>query len=75
MPAAQKLKFRDRSPDGLSEAFNKKERQLRATWTNRLDAQMASTPPFDNVYRSVRQSMRSADLFADVKVSRAALGL
>jgi predicted nucleotidyltransferase component of viral defense system len=40
---AEKLRFRDRSPDGLSEAFDKKEKLLKATWNNRLDPQMTNT--------------------------------
>jgi predicted nucleotidyltransferase component of viral defense system len=60
---AEKLRFRDRTADGLSHAFDKKEKLLKATWNNRLNPQMTKTPEFEAVFRAVRQSFRDATLF------------
>jgi hypothetical protein len=60
---AEKLRFRDRSAEGLSDVFDKKEKLLKATWKNRLDPQMTKTPEFETVFRTVRQSFRNAGLF------------
>jgi predicted nucleotidyltransferase component of viral defense system len=60
---AQKLRFRERTADGLSQAFDKKEKLLKATWSNRLNPQMTKTPEFETVFREVRQSFRDATLF------------
>jgi hypothetical protein len=60
---AEKLRFRDRTADGLSQAFDKKEKLLKATWNNRLNPQMTKTPEFETVFREVRQSFRDATLF------------
>ncbi|WP_051311309.1 nucleotidyl transferase AbiEii/AbiGii toxin family protein [Bradyrhizobium sp. Cp5.3] len=68
LPIAQKLKFRNRPADGLSEAFDKKEKLLKVTWNTRLDPQMPKTPEFEGVYRAVRQSFRNANLFETTSV-------
>lgn len=60
---ARKLKFRGRLADGLADAFDKKEKLLKATWNVRLDAQMASTPEFDTVLRETRRALRQAAIF------------
>jgi predicted nucleotidyltransferase component of viral defense system len=60
---AEKLRFRNRTADGLSDAFDKKEKILRATWKNRLDPQMTKTPEFEAVFRAVRQSFKNSAVF------------
>jgi predicted nucleotidyltransferase component of viral defense system len=70
---AKKLKFRNRSTDGLSEIFDKKEKLLKATWNTRLDPQMPKTPEFDGVFRAVRQSFRNASLFETTSAELARL--
>jgi predicted nucleotidyltransferase component of viral defense system len=60
---AKKLKFRGRAADGMEYEFARKEKMLKATWSSRLDSQMAETPKFEAVFRSVRQSLRNSDLF------------
>lgn len=59
---ARKLKFRGRSGEGLAEAFDKKEKVLQATWKARLDAQMASTPEFEAVFRETRRAFRQSSI-------------
>lgn len=60
---AQKLNFRGRSGDGLGEAFDKKEKLLKATWKTRLDPQMAETPEFEAVFREMRRAFRQSKVF------------
>lgn len=60
---AQKLVFRGRDAEKLEAAFGRKEGNLRATWSTRLDPQMGVTPPFDAVYREVKRVFRQSNLF------------
>ena len=62
-PIAQKLIFRGREAGELESAFSRKEKKLKATWSARLDPQMASTPPFETVFREVRRAFRQSELF------------
>lgn len=57
-----KLEFRGRSREGMGEAFEKKEARYEKLWSTRLGSQMAELPPFKNVFRSVRRSLRAAGL-------------
>jgi predicted nucleotidyltransferase component of viral defense system len=57
-----KLDFRGRSRDTLGEEFEKKEARYKKLWNPRLGSQMAELPPFDDVFRSVRRSLRAARL-------------
>jgi predicted nucleotidyltransferase component of viral defense system len=60
---AQKLTFRGRDAEKMDAAFGRKEGNLRATWSARLDPQMGTTPPFDTVYREVKRIFRQSELF------------
>ncbi len=55
-----KLEFRGRASQGLGDELAKKEARLKKLWEVRLGAQMAALPPFEEVFRSVRRSMRAA---------------
>jgi predicted nucleotidyltransferase component of viral defense system len=55
-----KLAFRGRSRDTMGEEFKKKEVRYKKLWGPRLGSQMSELPPFDNVFRSVRRSLRAA---------------
>ena len=57
-----KLKFRGRKLDSIGEEFIKKEARLKKLWEMRLAKQMAELPHFEEVFRSVQRSFRSADL-------------
>ena len=57
-----KLEFRGRSRETMGEEFKKKEARYRKLWSTRLGSQMAELPPFDDVFRSVRRSLRAAEL-------------
>ena len=58
----RKLEFRGRSRDTMGEEFKKKEARYKKLWRTRLGSQMAELPPFDDVFRSVRRSLRAAEL-------------
>jgi len=58
----KKLEFRDRAMEGMREEFKRKEARYRKLWATRLGSQMAELPPFNDVFRSVLRSMRSAGL-------------
>ncbi len=57
-----KLEFRGRSRETMGEEFKKKEARYRKLWSTRLGSQMAELHPFDDVFRSVRRSLRAAEL-------------
>ncbi|MEE9596191.1 MAG: nucleotidyl transferase AbiEii/AbiGii toxin family protein [Acidiferrobacterales bacterium] len=59
-----KLEFRGRSRDTMGQEFEKKEARYKKLWSPRLGAQMVVLPPFDDVFRSVRRSLRVAGLVA-----------
>lgn len=58
----QKLQFREKPCKGLQRALADKEARLRALWNTRLAHQMATLPPFEQVYREMRRAFRQANL-------------
>jgi uncharacterized protein len=58
----QKLKFREKGCEGLPVAFARKEARLRILWNTRLAHQMATLPPFEQVFREMRRTLRQAGL-------------
>jgi hypothetical protein len=46
----------------MDKEFKKKEARHRKLWSARLGSQLAELPPFDDVLRSVRRSLRAAGL-------------
>ncbi len=58
----RKLEFRGRGRDTMGEEFRRKEARYKRLWNARLGSQMAALPPFDDVFRSVRRSLRAAEL-------------
>ncbi len=57
-----KLEFRGRNRDTIGEEFEKKEARYRKLWSPRLGSQLAELPSFEDVFRSVRRSLRAAEL-------------
>ena len=57
-----KLEFRGRNRDTIGEEFEKKEARYRKLWSPRLGSQLAELPSFEEVFRSVRRSLRAAEL-------------
>jgi hypothetical protein len=58
----QKLEFRGKPCEGLTDAIRTKEARLRALWDKRLGYQMAVLPEFDEVFRAVQRTLRQAEL-------------
>jgi hypothetical protein len=58
----EKLAFRGRQTEGLQDAIMDKQARLKALWLARLGNQMARLPPFENVFRELRRTMRQARL-------------
>jgi predicted nucleotidyltransferase component of viral defense system len=58
----QKLEFRQKPCEGLQVALARKEARLRALWNTRLARQMATLPPFEQVFREMRRTFRQAYL-------------
>ena len=58
----EKLEFRGRHCKGLQLAIAGKEARLRALWTRRLAYEMTSLPPFEQVFRTLRRTLRQANL-------------
>jgi predicted nucleotidyltransferase component of viral defense system len=56
----EKLMFRKRSSDTVGEEFSRKEARLKKLWSERLSAQVAILPEFDEVYRTVKRELRQA---------------
>jgi predicted nucleotidyltransferase component of viral defense system len=56
----EKLTFRSRSSDTVGEEFSRKEARLKKLWSERLSAQVAMLPEFDQVYRTVKRELRQA---------------
>ena len=61
-----KLESRGCSRDTMGEEFEKTEVRYTTLWNTRLGSQMAELPPFDDVFRSVRRSLRAAELIPRV---------
>ena len=58
----EKLAFREKTRKGIEVTIAQKGDRLEALWTNRLAYQMAKLPPFDEVFRNVRRTLRQAPL-------------
>jgi predicted nucleotidyltransferase component of viral defense system len=58
----EKLAFRQKQFEGIQGAVAAKEARLRALWRTRLAQQMSDLPQFDQVFRSVRRTLRQAGL-------------
>jgi hypothetical protein len=57
-----KLAFRDQEAAGIQDAIIRKEARLKALWSARLSNQMATLPPFDQVFREFRRFLRQSSL-------------
>jgi len=58
----QKLEFRGKPYQNLEAAILQKEARLKALWSTRLAYQMTKLPQFDEVFRSIRRTLRQANL-------------
>jgi len=58
----EKLEFRGKPQHGLQAAIAAKEHRLAALWARRLTYQMAALPPFGQVFRALRRTLRQANL-------------
>jgi predicted nucleotidyltransferase component of viral defense system len=58
----EKLEFRGKPWEGLQAAIAAKENRLEALWATRLTYHMAALPPFEQVFRALRRTLRQADL-------------
>jgi hypothetical protein len=59
-----KLEFRGRCRDTIGEEFKTRETRCDKLWGSRLGSQLAKLPPFEDVFRSVRRSLRAAELIS-----------
>jgi hypothetical protein len=57
-----KLASRGRTRDTMSDELAAKEARYKKLWSVRLGRQMATLPPFDDVFRATRRSLRDAGL-------------
>jgi predicted nucleotidyltransferase component of viral defense system len=58
----RKLDFRERKCKDLEAAILQKEARLKALWSVRLAYQMTKLPQFDEVFRTIRRTLRQANL-------------
>ncbi len=58
----KKLQFRGRTRDAIALDLAAKEARYKKLWSIRLGPQMAALPPFEQVIRSVRRSLRKAGI-------------
>lgn len=58
----EKLEFRGKRCEGLQAAIAAKGNRLEALWAKRLTYQMAALPPFEQVFRALRRTLRQAEL-------------
>jgi hypothetical protein len=58
----QKLSFRGRTRETMTADLEKKEVRYEKLWSARLGSQMATLPPFEDVFRAVRRRLRAAKL-------------
>jgi uncharacterized protein len=61
-PIRRKLEFRERAFADLEDAILGKEARLKALWSKRLAYQMSTLPPFDEVFRALRRTLRRSNL-------------
>jgi hypothetical protein len=59
-----KLASRGRTRDAMSDELALKEARYKKLWSVRLGQQMATLPPFDDVFRATRRTLREAGLVA-----------
>jgi predicted nucleotidyltransferase component of viral defense system len=59
---ARKLDFRGKVSKGVESSILRKEARLKALWPVRLGYQMSRLPPFEEVFRCIRRSLRQAKL-------------
>lgn len=57
-----KLAFRGRTREAMTAELATKEARYKKLWTIRLAQQVATLPPFDDVFRAVRRSLRDAGM-------------
>ena len=57
-----KLAFRSRTRDAMTAELATKEARYKKLWAVRLGQQISTLPPFDDVFRAVRRSLRDAGL-------------
>jgi uncharacterized protein len=57
-----KWEFRKKKPADARDALETKEARYEKLWDMRLSAQMAELPKFDHVFRTVRRTLREADI-------------
>jgi hypothetical protein len=58
----RKLEFRGTDCKDIENAILQKEARLKALWSARLAYQMSHLPPFEEVFRAVRRTLRQANL-------------
>ena len=58
----RKLEFRGRTTAGMFHDYQAKEARFKKLWSGRLAAQMATLPPFENVFRAMARTLRGAGL-------------
>jgi predicted nucleotidyltransferase component of viral defense system len=58
----RKLEFRRWVSEGLQAALGRKEARFAALWEARLSHQMTALPPFEEVFRAARRTLRQAEL-------------
>jgi predicted nucleotidyltransferase component of viral defense system len=58
----QKLAFRGRNRSAMTDELATKEARYKKLWAIRLGQQMATLPPFEDVFRAVRRGLREARL-------------
>jgi uncharacterized protein len=58
----RKMNFRGRTRETMTADLEKKEARYKKLWNARLGSQMATLPPFEDVFRAMRRSLRAANL-------------
>jgi hypothetical protein len=58
----RKLRFRGRTRETMTADLEKKQARSKKLWSARLSPQMATLPPFEDVFRAVRRTLRAANL-------------
>ena len=58
----RKLEFRGTDCEDIENAILQKEARLKALWSARLSYQMSQLPPFEEVFRAARRTLRQANL-------------
>lgn len=58
----RKLSFRGRTSETMTADLEKKEPRYKKLWYSRLASQMSTLPPFEDVFRAMRRTLRAAGL-------------